>query len=321
MSSKSNTTDGDPRRSMKRKSPTASHSTPRAKKKKVEPKQPGPFLFLSLPPEIRNIIYGFAFVRPAGIHLAGRNESYTVRPSRFVWQRRDVRHSRGRTRRGNPNGRIPVSFLRCCRRVHGEARAMLYANRFSAEDMETLAAWLRDLGPGNIAHLRRIQLRTEPQRWSSWLSQRVEAQHGRYRAVCRKAAKMMAAAGHLESLQTVFYYHHKIIESRRSSLQRSGAVTGWMDLARKVAEVLYDDFRPILSQGLSRGRTPGQLCRVVGVEHSNWWGCRASLSPPMLNAADAERAEKEVVEHLRLLLERNLQRRVCMGRERRASGS
>ncbi|KAK1983918.1 hypothetical protein LZ30DRAFT_758916 [Colletotrichum cereale] len=312
MSSKSNTTEGGSRRSKKRKSRTSS-STTRAKKKKVETKQLSPFLFLitcrSLPPEIRNIVYELTFIRPAGIHLAGRNELYVVKPSKFLWQRKDVRHSRQRTRRSNASDRIPVSFLQCCKQVHSEARAMLYSNHFNVEDMETLAVWLRDLGPGNIAHLQRIQIITEPQPWSPRISRRVESQQSRYRDVCRKVAKMMAVAKNLESFQTVFYYHHKI-DSHRSSLQRSGPVSGWIDLARKVAELLYDDFRPIFSQGLSRGRTPEQLCTVLDVGQNNWWGRRYSLTPSQLNATDAENAENEVVEHLRLLLERNLQYRL-----------
>ncbi|KAK1566370.1 uncharacterized protein LY79DRAFT_584844 [Colletotrichum navitas] len=291
MSSPLNATEGGSRRPMKRKS-RATSSTPRAKKKRIEPEQLRPFLFLSLPPEIRNIVYELAFARPAGIDIAGRHESYTVKHSKFLWQRKDVRHLRAHTRRGNLNDRIPVSFLRCCKRVNSEARTILYANRFRVDDMETLAVWLRDLGPGNIVYLRRIQIRTEPQPWSSRVSRRVEVQQSRYRDVCRKVAKMIAAAKSLEFLQTVFYYHHKI-KFQRSSLQRPGPVSGWIDLARKVAELLYDDFRPIFSQGLSRGRSPEQLCRILDVGQNNWWGRRHSLTPSQLNATDAEHAENE----------------------------
>ncbi|WDK10891.1 hypothetical protein CGRA01v4_02170 [Colletotrichum graminicola] len=311
MSSPLNTAKGGSRRPMKRKS-RATSSTPRAKTRISTSSPPACLLlslmFRSLPPEIRNIVYELAFFRPAGIDLAGRNESYTVKSSKFLWQRKDVRHVREQTRRGNPNDKIPVSFLKCCKRVHSEARTILYANRFRVGDMETLAVWLRDLSPGNIVYLRWIQIRTEPQPWTSRVSRRVVAQHSRYRDVCRKVAKMIAVARSLESLQTVFHYHHKI-KSQRSSLQRRGPVSGWIDLARKVADLVYDDFRPIFSQGLSRGRSPEQLCRILGVGQNNWWGRRRSLTPSQLNATDAEHAENEVAEHLRLLLERNLQHR------------
>ncbi|GKT97035.1 hypothetical protein Ct61P_14885 [Colletotrichum tofieldiae] len=255
------------------------------------------------------MVYEFAFIRLSGIHLAGKKASLTLNPSKFLWKRKDVRHSRRRTRRGNANDRIPVSFLGSCKQVHGEARAMLYANHFRLEDMETLAVWLRDLGSGNIVYLRRIQIRTEPQSWSPRVSAKVESQQRRYRDVCRKVAKMLAVSRNLESLQTAFYYHHKI-EPPRSSLRRPGPVSGWMSLARKIAELLYDDFRPIFSHGLSRGRTPEQLCSVLDVSQNNWWGRRHSLTPSQLNAKDAELAEKEVVEHSRLLLERNLRYRL-----------
>ncbi|KAK2057452.1 hypothetical protein LY76DRAFT_606223 [Colletotrichum caudatum] len=308
MSSKPNTTEGGSRRSKKRKSRTTS-STPQAKMLNIYQKKKGnPFLFLSLPPEIRNIIYELLFDRPGAIRISGRHESYKVKSSKFLWKRKDVRHFRVPTRRSNAQDGIPVSFLQCCKRVRIEARTILYANRFRVEDMETLAVWLRDLGPGNVVYLRWIQIRTEAQPWSPRVSSRVRVQHSRYRDVCRKVAKILAVAKGLESLQTAFYYHHKIA-SQGSSLQRSGPVSGWMGLARKIAELLYDDFRPIFSQGLSRGRTPEQLCRVLEVGQNNWWGRRHSLGPTQLNATEAEHAENEAAEHLRLLLERNLQHR------------
>ncbi|KAK2046174.1 hypothetical protein LZ31DRAFT_564631 [Colletotrichum somersetense] len=311
MFSKPNTTEGGSRRSMKRKSRTTS-STPQAK---TRMSNPSPLVCLllrlmprSLPPEIRNIIYELLFDRPGAIHISGLHESYKVKSSKFLWKRKDVRHFRVPTRRSKAEDRIPVSFLQCCKWVQIEARTILYANRFRVEDMETLAVWLRDLGPGNVVYLRWIRIRSEAQPWSPHASSRVQVQHSRYRDVCRKVAKMLAGAKRLESLQTAFYYHHKIA-SQKSSLQRSGPVSGWMDLARKIAELLYDDFRPILSQGLSRGRTPEQLCRILEVGQNNWWGRRHSLSPSQLSAIEAERAENEAAEHLRLLLERNLQHR------------
>ncbi|TQN64441.1 hypothetical protein CSHISOI_10981 [Colletotrichum shisoi] len=299
----------NPPRPVKRKLPPGS-SKPLKKKPKIEPPRPKPFLFLSLPPEIRNLIYGFAFIRPDGVRLEGQITLPMPRCPKWLWKLKFVRHARGRSRRASAEDGLPVPFLRCCRRVHAEARAMLYSNCFVAEDMETLGAWLDKLGSGNATCLQRIRVRTEPQTWSPRVSTKVLEQQERYRNACRRVANMLAAAVNLESFRTIFYYHHKIKLPRRSRLRRAGRVSGWVGLARKITEVLYHDFRPIYSKGLTRGRTPGELCRVLEVSPNNWWGRRQSLSPSTLTARDAERAENEVAKHMRLLLERNLRYRL-----------
>ncbi|KAJ0158651.1 hypothetical protein CTA2_11138, partial [Colletotrichum tanaceti] len=298
-----------PPRPLKRKLPPGS-SKPHKKKPRVEPPKPKPFLFFSLPPEIRNMIYGFAFIRPDGVRLVGQPTIPLLRSSKWLWKRKAVRHPLGRSRRVSAEDRLPVPFLACCKRVHAEARAMLYSNAFVAEDMETLGAWLDKLGPGNATCLQRIRVRTEPQTWSPRVSTKVMEQQERYRKACRRVANRLACAVNLASFKTIFYYHHKIQLPLRIRLRRTGRVSGWMDLARKITEALYHDFRPIFSQGLTRGRTPGELCGVLGVSRNNWWGRRQSLSPSTLTARDAERAEKEVVKHMRLLLERNLKYRL-----------
>ncbi|KAK1961035.1 hypothetical protein LY78DRAFT_662477 [Colletotrichum sublineola] len=182
----------------------------------------------------------------------------------------------------------------------------MYTNHFMVEDMGTLSVWLRGLGPDNIAHLQRIQIKCGPQQWD-YASTRAgaKAQFGRYRVICQEVGKMIAVARNLESLQTMFYYHHEI-KSLGSGLRRLDPVSAWIDLARKVAELLYDDFRPFFLLGLSRGRTPEQLCRIVKIDMNNWRCLRKTLNPPWLSDTDAERAESELVEHLRLLLEKNL---------------
>ncbi|OHE92920.1 hypothetical protein CORC01_11787 [Colletotrichum orchidophilum] len=259
-----------------------------------------------LPPEIRNAIYGFAFTRSA-IKIVGKPVySHRLGRSKFRWKRENVRHSHSRWESRNEAESLPVAFLRCRRRVHAEARAMLYANNFEVQDMETLAVWLKDLG-GNIACLRNIGLGTEPQIWAPRPSSKTRAQQNRYREVCRKVAKMLAGAENLQALRMVFLYNHMMgAPALSATLKRPGPVSGWIDLARRVAEALYHDFRPVYSKNLTRGQTPEKLSRVLQVSRNNWWGYRHASDPRQLNAKEAGDAEREVLEHLRLLLERNL---------------
>lgn len=206
---------------------------------------------------------------------------------------------------------IPVAFLGTCKQVHAEARALLYANYFDVQDMETLVVWLKDLGT-NIVCLRAIVLQTEPQLWlPSPSSSTSRTQQNRYRELCRRAARMLAAAENLQTLRMQFFYHHMIGgPAQRATLKRLGPVSGWIGIARRVAEVLYHDFRPVFTKGLSRGHSPERLCHALQVSRNNWWCYRHASSPQKLNAKEARQAEEEVIEHLRLLLRRNLESRL-----------
>ncbi|KAK1621809.1 hypothetical protein BDP81DRAFT_485876 [Colletotrichum phormii] len=260
-----------------------------------------------LPPELRNQIYSFAFTR-SFVRITGQSVyGYTCGRSKFLWKRKNVRHYHA----GDEDANLPVAFLGACKQVHAEARAMLYANDFDVQGMETLAVWLKDLGT-NIACLRTITLRTEPQmRLTLSSSSSFRAQQDRYREVCHRAARMLAGAENLQALRIHFFYNQMIgAPAPRATLKRPEPVSGWIGIARRVAEVLCHDFRSVYSKGLSRGRTPEDLCCVIKVSRNNWWCNRHALTPHKLNAKEAREAEEEVVEHLRLLLRRNLESRL-----------
>ncbi|KAK1676357.1 hypothetical protein BDP55DRAFT_742458 [Colletotrichum godetiae] len=246
---------------------------------------------LQLPPELRNQIYNFAFTR-SFVRITGQSVyGYTCVRSKFLWKCKNVRHYYA----GNEEANLPVAFLGACKQVHAEARAVLYANDFDMEGMETLAVWLKDLGT-NTACLRTITLRTEAQmRLTLSSSSSFRAQQDRYREVCHRAARMLAGAENLQALGIHFFYNQMIgAPAPRAILKRPEPVSGWIGIARRVAEVLYHDFRSVYSKGLSRGRTPEDLCRVIKVSRNNWWCNRHALTPHKLNAKEAREAEEEL---------------------------
>ncbi|KAK1706694.1 hypothetical protein BDP67DRAFT_167862 [Colletotrichum lupini] len=273
-----------------------------------EPKKEESPLF-RLPPELRNEIYRIAFIRSTVTITAKAVYGYTCSRSRFRWKRKNVRHHDS----WRTTEYLPVAFLRACKQVHAEARAILYTNYFDVQDMETLVVWLKDLGT-NTACLRTIVLQTEPQGWlPSSTSSRYRTQQTRYRELCRRAARMLATAENLQTLRMQYCYNLTCMiagPAPRGTFKRPGPVSGWIGIARRVAEVLYHDFRSVYSKGLSRGHSPERLCHILQVSRNNWWCYRHASSPQKLNAKEAREAEEEVIEHLRLLLRRNLETRL-----------
>ncbi|KAG7049050.1 hypothetical protein JMJ76_0006844 [Colletotrichum scovillei] len=289
-------------------SPGSPQQPPPKRLRTEEPKKEESPL-LRLPPELRNKIYSIAFTRSTVTVTAKVVYGYVRGRSGFRWKRKNVRHHDSWIKAQS----LPVTFLGTCKQVHAEARAILYDNCFDVQDMETLVVWLEGLGT-NTACLRTIVLQTEPQRWlPSSDPSRCRTQPTRYRELCRRAARLLAAAEDLQALRTQYFYNLTSMNAgpaTRAALKRHGPVSGWIGIARRVAEVLYHDFRSVYSKGLSRDHSPERLCRVLQVSRNNWWCYRHASIPRKLNAKEAREAEEEVIEHLRLLLRRNLESRL-----------
>ncbi|OLN81863.1 hypothetical protein CCHL11_07049 [Colletotrichum chlorophyti] len=260
-----------------------------------------------LPPEIRNLVYSFALILPESIQIRGNKAEYRIGSTVFQWKRKNVRYQKP-WRHRDRSRTIAAAFLRSCKRVHAEARAILYASHFKVQDMETLAVWLRDLGPGNRACLRNIQIRGERQKYYRTNKSGLEAQQDRYREVCRKVGRLLVDAEHLESLQTKYFYQQ--VKLPRLSLRRPGADKKWVRYARQIAEVVYEDFRPVYSKALTRGCTPESLLEVLTVSRSNWWWSWRPFQRKQLPPKEATLVEEGFGVHMKLLLERNLKYRL-----------
>ncbi|KXH62637.1 hypothetical protein CSAL01_11161 [Colletotrichum salicis] len=241
-------------------------------------------------------IYSFAFTR-SFVRITGQSVyGYTCGRSKFLWKRKNVRHSHA----GDEDANLPVAFLGACKQVHAEARAMLYANDFDVKGMETLAVWLKSLGT-NIACLRTITLRTEPQmRLTVSSSSSFRGQQDRYREVCHRAARMLAGAENLQALGIHFFYNQMMgAPAPRATLKRPGPVSGWIGIARRVAEVLYHDFRPLsvkaaeLRSSASSGRLYQSIKPLLGISWKE-----SAIDNPQSDTALASINPYKPAEHL-----------------------
>ncbi|WYZ44512.1 hypothetical protein EsH8_VII_000948 [Colletotrichum jinshuiense] len=260
--------------------------------------------------ELRNLIYALAFDRPAGVKIVTKKLASPVRHKSLFAQACVV----ARHRCVREEDHIAAPLLRSCKAILAEARAMLYANPFVAEDMETAAVWLRDLGPANRACLRRVRVqarRNQNQDSRPGVSSPLgNSDQDRYRSTSTRVAKLLCNAGDLEYLRLGYRYNTTNLSIARPKL-RAPPASEWIFAARRIAEALYDDFRPVFSEGLKRGLAPGQLCRLLHVSRVNFSGrLWVERDPRHLSLAEVEAAEAEVVGHLKLLLEKNLKHRL-----------
>ncbi|KAF9869985.1 hypothetical protein CkaCkLH20_12594 [Colletotrichum karsti] len=250
--------------------------------------------FLSLPPEIRNEIYHDALVRETSINIG----------ETLVGDKQLLRQYSNRPKRKPVFG----SLLRTCKTVHADASAMLYSNGFALDTMQDLAQWLRAIGR-NAVHLRGITFLHHIQAASFNLKPRgPKLKLGNqcvHRYASRKVAAMLANSQHLEPLKMQFRYT-TVYRNQGLSVPRNDSPEHWVRTARVIAEMVYNDFRPILRQAISRGKSVSEACRLIQVHRGNfedtdWW---TPQGWPLisLNATELKDAEDAVVDHMQLLL-------------------
>ncbi|OCK79626.1 hypothetical protein K432DRAFT_354524 [Lepidopterella palustris CBS 459.81] len=137
---------------------------------KVRP-QPLPkhkiFPFLSLPAELRNLIYGYALVDDFGVFLRSKTKHYRRTVERGISDGLAYSLSRYSRRRRylpqpmetiEPEFTLP-SFLVLNRQIYTEALPILYSNKFILEDTTALHAFIANLTPTNRALLENITIR------------------------------------------------------------------------------------------------------------------------------------------------------------------
>ncbi|KAF4878595.1 hypothetical protein CGCSCA1_v002340 [Colletotrichum siamense] len=112
--------------------------------------------FLSLPPEIRNMIYRhLGLFKTHNIRIVGRGINVHYEPTfNFQLQRHRFRgalHPRCTIK-------LDTAIASTCRLIHQETRAVLYGRLFFLPRMEDAASWLLNIGPQNRALLRGIRL-------------------------------------------------------------------------------------------------------------------------------------------------------------------
>ncbi|KXH65025.1 hypothetical protein CNYM01_13986 [Colletotrichum nymphaeae SA-01] len=216
----------------------------KAKKAKVGKK----LGFLSLPAELRNMVYDLTLVQRRII---------------ISWDRCKMRF------RHHRDHRVSGSLLRTCKAVYADARALMYSATFELENMEYLEEWLRTLGSGAV-DIRDIRL-TRSFQASYAQSYGVNLPvwyQGDYRATTRQVAKLLSGCHHLENLELGFLYTTKY--QTTPLIENTDNPPYWKKEARLLAEMVFRDLFVLLVAAKASGKTVDQVASLAQIHHKNF---------------------------------------------------
>ncbi|KAK1689534.1 hypothetical protein BDP55DRAFT_712639 [Colletotrichum godetiae] len=206
--------------------------------------------FLALPQEVRNMVYGLAFVQ---IRITVYWDSRTKR----CRQRSDLSGS--------------SSLLHTCKTTYAEARAMLdYSATFEIEDMEYLEMWLKKIGM-RVLNLRVIKLTRSFQaafvRKLGIENFRVLKQR-EYRAISRRVAQLLSGCQHLESLDLGYLYTTKY--QKTTLIEYKDNPRDWKVQVRLLTEMVFEDMLLLLAGVKSFGKTLDQVVNLLEIHPKNF---------------------------------------------------
>ncbi|KDN70677.1 hypothetical protein CSUB01_08333 [Colletotrichum sublineola] len=206
-------------------------------------------------------------------------------------------------KRANGTASIAASLLRACKTVHAEARGILYSQPIQFGVLYDMVAWLQSIGPENRLYLRNVHIGSK---------KGFKASHLYGQAFSRKVARLLADAPNLQTLE-IRAMHIPDIKWHRHMDQNGQIGQKWLIAAQHIAQLIYDEFRPVFSKALSRGKTPQQLRTFVKAHKNLFLGpsdkanyFAADVLALQLTPSELTGAEAEVAEHFKFLLERNL---------------
>ncbi|KAI3531889.1 hypothetical protein CSPX01_13857 [Colletotrichum filicis] len=196
--------------------------------------------FLSLPAELRNMVYDLTLVQRRII---------------INWDRRNMRF---RQHRYHP---VSGALIRTCKTVYADARALMYSATFELENMDYLEKWLRTLGSGAV-DIRDIRLTRSFQASSAQrYGVNIPVWNQRdYRATTRQVAKLLSGCRHLENLDLGFSYTTKY--QTTPLIENKDNPTIWQKEARLLAEMVFRDLFVLLVAAKASGKTVDQVASL-----------------------------------------------------------
>ncbi|KAK1623675.1 hypothetical protein BDP81DRAFT_399352 [Colletotrichum phormii] len=242
----------------------------RSKKAKVK----NEWGFLALPQEVRNMVYGLAFVQSRiTVYWDPRNKRF--------------RHSGS------------SSLLHTCKTTLAEARAMLdYSASFEIEDIEYLEMWLKGIGM-RVLNLRVIKLTRSFQaafvRKRGIGNFRVWKQR-EYRATSRRVAQLLSGCQHLESLDLGYFYTTKYQKTTLIEMQDNPR--DWKVQIRLLTEMVFEDLLLLLQGAKSSGKTLDQVVNLLKIHPNNF------ESITMYYHLKKGKPEREAARHMKVLVEK-----------------
>ncbi|TEA20714.1 hypothetical protein C8034_v008110 [Colletotrichum sidae] len=295
---------------------------PATKKQKASPatKQNAPPIgFLSLPPEIRNVIYAACFNRktPIKLHLqgAGKLASLKQYSSDPILQAVSGNASAAQTAsrsnsmlKHNPE-LVQGGLLLSCKTVQADVATMLYSNNsFHLDTMGQLARWLELIGPLNRSFLREIHLGQEfhAAYEAPFLGKVGYYDQTLYRAASRFVARSLSECNLATPLENRYFYTLYYLTPDYLTVRQPHSSREWINDARYLAEIFFRDFGDMMRAAYQRGKPLGEVVKMVQVDRRNFTKRRYIRTfAPNPASADAQilaQAEGEMATYLECLL-------------------
>ncbi|KAF9869991.1 benzoate 4-monooxygenase cytochrome P450 [Colletotrichum karsti] len=283
------------RKKTKRERANSSRSTTitpdRGNVSQQRPMRRSKFPLLSLPIEIRYMIYNSS--TPSDEFLIVNRDPGPYKPiPRQIY--------------GN---KVIHNLHKTCRTISSETREIIYRRRFIVHDMKTLRAWLDMIGPQNRQQLRSIRL-SRPRVSSEIRCKRVASavsREGRdqlaYRRQSRKLSRLLLDCDNLQNLELNFRYCFYSLPPL--SLGHTTCLR-----ERYAAEIMYEDFWEFFHHRLDRGDSPESLCWILKAARNNFHALPGLPSPDV--TADERQwdcSEHIVAEYVMLLLWKDIELR------------
>ncbi|OHE92922.1 hypothetical protein CORC01_11789, partial [Colletotrichum orchidophilum] len=269
-----------------------------------------PFRFLDLPPELRSKIYETAVVCQDVVRVAKPPHKDTCACRK---QLTIARHQNGVG--VNPDKRPVAELLRTCKKIRHETSGMFFNhNTFGLHDLKTLVLWLEVIGSANRAVLRTLtierdcsaDLRIRRPMWmvghtSNFYTSDPTAPRGDpYRITTTRVGELLSESFLLETLQLPCNYNFWQLPPLTIHRSDTEYVVGEVNIARRIAETLVEDFAPFFQNSLLLGRSAEQLSRVIIVVIINR---KDYFMSPNSDSEDDWYRSEETSGHLNILLQ------------------
>ncbi|KAL3293685.1 hypothetical protein RB213_016272 [Colletotrichum asianum] len=215
-----------------------------------------------------------------------------------------------------------TSLLRTCKALHEETTNFLYSREFFViqnpltypyghrGNMGRLLDWLQKIGPKNRSYLRSITFKNFHD-----LGFSVPKYGGgvaNYRTCSFSVAKLLADSTNLQKLKTLHVYNTYIMTNTWACQPSEESKSkNWTYRACMTAEIMYKDFRPMISQAIESGRPLDDILKLLMPDEKffDWYDRGNRFSRAVKGRWTQEQADEgkaAMTEHMMLLLEKNL---------------
>lgn len=204
-----------------------------------------------------------------------------------------------------PRDEPTVAILRTCQAVHLEAANLLYSRKFFVHDprrpMSLCWDWLKRIGPLNRSNLRSLSLSCSSEYPPGIVNRKY------HREYSGKIGKLLVESAQLQRLTIPYRLDTTGIRISHPPTVESES-KHWTLEACKVAELLYDDFRPLISRAITNGRPLEDISKILTPCNESFLFYTTERGKELQECTQeqANEAKAAMAEHMMCLLKRNV---------------